>query len=117
MYRALGWLLLAMAVAVVVHHMLAWSTEGTFRLWSLGDLWSQLDIRSLGDAQMTVQRHLSTSLWNWTVRPILMIPALAAFSVFGLFFLWLGRRTGPATSNLLTGVRPPRRRRHRSGLS
>ena len=61
-------------------------------------------MRSLGDAQTAVQRHLSAALWNWLVRPILMIPALPAFLVLGLIFLWLGRARRR---------RPTRRLRHR----
>ena len=115
LYRVLGWLLLAMAVAVVVHDCLVWWTEGAFRLLGLGDLWSHLDIRSLNDAQTAVQRHLSANLWNWVIRPILVIPALAAFLILGLLFQWLGHRAGPPAPNLLTGARPPRRRRNRGG--
>ena len=69
--RGLGWLLLAMAVAAIVHDGLVWWTEGSFHLLGLGDLWSHLDVRSLSDAQSAVQRHVSTALWNWIVRPIL----------------------------------------------
>ena len=35
-FRALGWLLLAMAVAAIVHDGLAWWTEGSFHLLGLG---------------------------------------------------------------------------------
>ncbi len=113
-FRALGWLLLAMAVAVVVHDGLAWWTEGIFHLLGLGDLWSHLDIRSLGDTQNAVQRHLSPSLWAWLVRPVLMIPALPAFLVLGVVFLWLGGRVGEsAEGGFVVGSRPPRRRRSR----
>ena len=114
-FRVLGWLLLAMAVAAVVHDGLAWWTEGTFHLLGLGDLWSHLDVRSLGEAQSVVQRHLSVSLWNWLVRPILLVPALPAFLVLGVIFLWLGGREGEAAESggFVIGSRPPRRRRSR----
>ncbi len=118
-FRALGWLLLAMAFAAVVHDGLAWWTEGSFRLLGLGDLWSHLDVRSMSDAQSSVQRHVSSSLWNWIIRPILTVPVLPAFVVLGLIFLWLGgggSSEGRSESGLLIGSRPPRRRRHR-GLS
>ena len=117
-FRALGWFLLAMAVAVIVHDGLAWWTEGSFHLLGLGDLWSHLDVRSLSDAQNAVQRHVSTALWNWLVRPVLMIPALPAFVVVGLLFLWIGGRGGErAEAGFVIGSRPPRRRRSRGGLS
>lgn len=116
-FRALGWLLLTMAVAAVVHDALAWWTEGSFHLLGLGDLWSHLDVGSLGQAQNAVQSHLSSALWTWLVRPLLLIPALPAFLVLGLVFLWLGSRSAGEAPNLgLLGSRPPRRRRSR-GLS
>jgi hypothetical protein len=116
-FRALGWLLLAMAIAAIVHDALAWWTEGSFHLLGLGDLWSHLDMGSLNDAQSAVQRHLSSALWAWLIRPVLLIPALPAFLALGLVFLWIGNRSGggPETGYML-GSRPPRRRRNR-GLS
>ena len=62
--RGLGWLLLAMAVAAIVHDGLVWWTEGSFHLLGLGDLWSHLDVRSLSDVQSAVQRHVSAALWK-----------------------------------------------------
>jgi hypothetical protein len=116
-FRALGWLLLAMAIAAIVHDLLAWWTEGSFRLLGLGDLWSHLDMHSLADAQTAIQRHVSSALWFWLIRPVLMIPALPAFLGLGLFFLWLGNRgRGAPEPGFLLGSRPPRRRRYR-GLS
>jgi hypothetical protein len=116
-FRALGWLLLAMAIAAIAHDALAWWTEGSFRLLGLGDLWSHLDVRSLSDAQTAVQRHVSSALWFWLIRPLLLVPALPAFLVLGLFFLWLGSRGGNRPEpGILGGSRPPRRRRYR-GLS
>jgi hypothetical protein len=116
-FRGLGWLLLALAVAAIVHDALTWWSDGSFHLLGLGDLWSHLDMRSLSDAQTAVQRNVSAALWNWIIRPILMIPALPAFLVLGLLLLWLGNRSGgDAEPGLLGGSRPPRRRRSR-GLS
>jgi hypothetical protein len=115
-FRVLGWLLLAMAVAVVVHDGLAWWAEGSFRLLAFGDLWSHLDTRSLTDFQNAVQRHLSTALWSWVVWPVLMVPVLPVFLVVGLVCLWLGGRGGQREPSFFIGSRPPRRRRSR-GLS
>src|SRR5258708_12469749 len=77
--RGLGWLLLAMALAAIVHDGLTWWSDGSFHLLGLGDLWSRLDIRSLGDTQSAVQRHLSGALWTWVLRPVLIIPPLPPF--------------------------------------
>jgi len=115
-FRALGWLLLAMAVAAIVRDGLAWWTEGAFRLLGLGDLWSHLDTRSLADAQTVIQGRVSSALWSWLVRPVLMVPVLPAFLVLGLFFLWIGNRVSGRPEASFLGSRPPRRRRYR-GLS
>ena len=117
LFRALGWLLLAMAVAAIVHDGLVWWTEGSFHLLSLGRLWAQLDVGSLGGAQAAVQRHLSVALWAWLVRPFLMIPAVPAFLGLGVFFFWLGNRSNERPEPGFLGPRPPRRRRNRGGLS
>jgi hypothetical protein len=49
-----------------------------------------------------------------------MVPALPAFVVLGLLFLWLGNRSSASPeADYLTGSRPSRlrRRRNRGGLS
>ncbi|MEI7873980.1 MAG: hypothetical protein WCK95_17750 [Alphaproteobacteria bacterium] len=116
-FRVLGWLLLAIAVAAVVHDGLAWWAEGSFHLLGFGDLWSHLDARSLADTKSVVQRHLSAALWNWIVRPILMVPVLPAVLIVGLVCLWLGEQGGRQREpGFFIGSRPPRRRRSR-GLS
>ena len=117
LFRALGWLLLAMAVGAVVYDGLAWWSEGVLRLLPLGELWSRLDLESLNRAQSAVQRHLSVGLWTWLVLPILRFPALPVFLIAGTLFLWLGRRIGSRAETSYIGALPPRRRRPRSGLS
>jgi len=106
-----------MAVAVVVHDLLVWWSEGSFPFSTLAGLWSHIDPGSLGTAQTSVRRHVSGALWSWTVRPVLMLPALPAFLVLGVVCLWFGGRDGGRTDNgNFLGARPPRRRRSR-GLS
>ena len=117
LFRALGWLLLAMAVGAVVYDGLAWWSEGVLRLSPLGDLWSRVDLESLNRVQSAVQRHLSVSLWSWLAVPLLRMPALPTFVIVGLVFLWIGRRGGSVVEASFIGSNPPRRRRARSGLS
>ena len=117
MFRALGWLLLAMAVAVVVHDGLAWWSEGSFHLFGLGELWSQLDIGSLNRAQGAVQRHLSGALWNSVIGPVLTVPAVLAFFGLGVVFLWIGGWGGPEAPSYIGEGRSRRRRSRGGGLS
>jgi len=114
-FRALGWLFLALAVAVVVHDLLSWWSQGRYPFSTFGSLWAHLDPASLGNTQTSVRRHLSGVLWTWMMRPLLTVPAVPAFLVLGLVLVWLGRRDlGRPDAGVLMGSRP---RRRRGGLS
>jgi hypothetical protein len=106
-----------MAIAIAVRDALAWWTDGAFHFVALGELWSRLDVASLDSVQTTVQRHLSASLWAWIARPVLALPALAAFLVLAIVLFWLGRRRPMVDPQVLSGSRPRRRRSSRSALS
>jgi len=113
LFRALGWVLLALAVGAVVFDGLNWWSDGAFHLLALGDLWSRFDLASL----TAFQRDLGATVWTRVLLPILRVPALPALVIAGVLFLWFGRRVGSRTDpSFLGGTRPPRRRRPR-GLS
>ena len=117
LFRALGWLLLALAVTVTANDALSWWSEGSFRLMSLGDLWSKLDPGSLDTAQSSVQRFASAGLWNWVAQPVLVTPAIPLFAALGILLLWLGGAGGAtADAGFAVGARSHRRRRGRRGL-
>jgi hypothetical protein len=111
-FRGLGWVLLALAVAVIVHDLLTWWSEGSYPFSTMGSLWGHVDPASLGNTQTSMRRYLGGGLWTWILRPVLAIPAVPAFLILGLLLLWLGRReTGRPESSFLVGSRPPRKRR------
>lgn len=115
LFRALGWVLLAMAIAAAVNDCLVWWSEGAFRLLSLRELWSRLDFGSLQGFQDTIFNHVSSQLWQYVLTPILMLWAVPTFLVSGAILLWLGRRIGsPVEPRNVMGTRPPRRRRRGS---
>jgi hypothetical protein len=111
--RALGWLMLTLAVAAIVQDGLNWWSEGVFRLLALGDLWSRLDYDSFNSTESFLKEHVADAL------PVLAVPALPVFLVLGGILLWLGRgsfRRGEPRG--ISSSPPPRRRRRaRSGLS
>jgi hypothetical protein len=110
-FRALGWLFLALAVAVVVHDLLTWWSQGRYPFSTFGSLWAHLDPGSLGNTQTSARRHLSGVLWTWMMRPLLTVPAVPAFLVLGGVLLWIGRRElGRPDPGVLMGSRPRRRR-------
>jgi len=104
--RALGWVLLAMAVAAIVHDCLAWWSEGLFSLLSLGELWSRFDYAAVHP----LPGQVPGALWRGVVVPFLGLPALPVFTVLGVIALWFGRRIGSRTEErFLTSSRPRRR--------
>jgi hypothetical protein len=112
LFRTLGWVLLSLGVGAVVFDGLSWWSDGGFHLLVLGDLWSRLDLASL----TAFENDLGTTVWTRVLLPILRVPALPAFVIAGVLFLWFGRRIGSRTDPSFLGSRPPRRRRSR-GLS
>ena len=110
--RALGWLLLALAVSVAVNDVLAWSAEQHLHLLTLGELWGKLAPGSLADTQLSVQRFATPSLWQSLARPVLEVPAIPVFLGIGFVLLWAGSRpVGRAEPGTIMSTRPPRRRR------
>ena len=115
--RALGWLLLTLAIAIAVHDGLFWWSDGAFHPMGLGDLWQQLDYVSLQSLEMVVSRHLSVMAWARIAAPILKLPALPVFVIVGLLLLWLGQsRDDRPEPGFLLNSRRPRRRRSRGSL-
>jgi hypothetical protein len=113
LFRALGWLLLALAVGAVVYDGLNWWSDGALRLLALGELWSRVDLASLN----AFQQDVSGALWTQLLLPVLKVPALAAFVIAGVSFLWLGRRVGSRTDPSFLGMSQRPRRRRSRGLS
>jgi hypothetical protein len=109
--RALGWLMLALAVAAIVHDGLNWWSEGTFRLLPLGDLWSRLDYDSFNFTESLLKTHVARAL------PMLSVPALPVFLVLGGLLLWFGQGNFRRREPKSVSSSRPRRRRGRSGIS
>ena len=116
--RAVGWLLLAMAVAAFVYDGLTWWSAGAFKLAPLGELWSRLDPGSLFAVEKSVGAQLP-ALWDWIMRPLLGTPALPILTLLGVLLVRAGqtRDREPEPVGFVLGSRPPRRRRRSGGLS
>jgi hypothetical protein len=116
LFRALGWLSLAVAVAAAVNDCLSWLSDGTLRLLSLGGLWGRLDHRGLHGVQVALGNALGGRLWRHVGESVLALPAVLVFLIGGALLLWIGRRIGSRAEPRFVGGSRPRRRR-RGGLS
>ena len=70
LFRAAGWLLLALGAGAFVYDGLTWWSEGVFRLLDLGGLWARLDLGSLRAVQVGLQDVLSGVIWTGLLLPI-----------------------------------------------
>jgi hypothetical protein len=122
LFRALGWLLLVLAVAAAVQNALTWLSEGSFRLLALSDVWAHVNYGSLGTIQGLAAGSGLARGAAWGLLAILRLPAVPVFLILGLILIWIGqrspdaRRGGGASSSFAVGTRRPKRRRSR-GLS
>src|SRR5688572_12530307 len=87
--RALGWVLLALAVTAVVYSGLVWWSDGAFRVVPFGELWSRLDPGALDFLEGSSPARSALSV-------LVDAPALAIFIIGGLLCLWFGRRRSAA---------------------
>jgi len=113
--RALGWLLLALALGAVVYDCLNLWSDGAFHLLALGDIWSRLDLGSLNAVERDLRSMLSGVLWNGLLLPVLQIPALPAFVFVGMLCLWFSRRIGGRGADETKEDRKKKRGRKREG--
>lgn len=90
--RVLGWLFIAVALAVLAADVLAWQQSGGWRLAALGEVWAGLHRDSLLLAEPAIDRHVWPGLWQSAIVPLLLAPAAPACALVGLLLLLVCRR-------------------------
>jgi hypothetical protein len=73
--RAVGWVLVCLAVAALGYEVLLATAGGTWRMIAAGELWYALDPGSLNFAQAITQRYLHPALWDPVLQSVLTWPA------------------------------------------
>ena len=93
--RFLGLLLLALAFIFVIYDGMKSIADRTFYATALGQFWTEVHAGSLQAAQTSVERNVSSTLWNLAISPILEQPAVVIFAIFGVVLIVLGRKRKP----------------------
>ena len=83
MLRALAYLFLAVAAAIVATDLVSGVTTGEFRLTALGEWWVWIHRDSLLVLQPAIERHVSPALWDPGIQTLLEWPAALEFAVLG----------------------------------
>ena len=102
MLRAIAYVFLAVAVAILATDLALGIMAGELRLRALGEWWASIHLESLLLLQPAIERHLSPALWDPGIQTLLEWPAALEFAVIG-GVLWGAnrwrrhRRARPAT--------------------
>jgi len=102
--RILGWLLILGAIIVFGMEAYAWLVQGIYHIVATGELWYKVSPSTLNLTQAVVQRYITPLIWDYGIRPVLLLPAWLVLSLVGALFLFIFRKR-------------VRRRRHSSGLA
>ena len=102
MLRALAYLFLGVAAAVLATDVVSGVASGELRLSALGEWWAWIHRDSLLLLQPAVERHISPALWDPGIQTLLEWPAALEFAVLGGLFWALSfwrrtRRRGAGT--------------------
>jgi hypothetical protein len=81
--RVIGWLLVAIALALLVRELYFWLTDGSWTILPAGELWFNIHKDSLLLIQPAIERHLWPALWR-PIETLLTWPAWAVIGVPGL---------------------------------
>jgi len=84
--RFLAWVFLILTVVAVVFDWMAIPEDGEFVLRPLGALWSGIHSESLQMLQPAIERHVSPTLWESLIQPLLTSPAALFFGIPFLIF-------------------------------
>ena len=88
----IGWVLLALGVAILCHDLIKWLLTGAFALIDAGSFWFAVHETSLKMAEPAVARYLHPFLWHPVISTILLAPAFLVFAVPGGLLAYLSRR-------------------------
>ncbi len=91
-FRWIGWILIALAIAAAGHEVIASISGGGYRPFAFGELWYIIHRASLNLVQAVVQRYISPWLWDAVIATILLWPAWLVMGVPGLVIAWAARR-------------------------
>ena len=82
--QLIGLLLLLLALGALAWDLFGFFDTGSFTLSVWGDLWYMLHPGSLNLYQAVVERYISVALWDETLAPLLLLPAVIVFGLPGL---------------------------------
>lgn len=90
MMKWTGRIFLLLAGAVLASDIIAWSGSDSFRLTAVGEWWFWAHPDSLQALQPAIERHVSVTLYESVVQPVLEASMAIVLAILGAALLGLG---------------------------
>ena len=88
---SIGWILLALGVAILCHDLVKWLLTGSFVLIDVGSFWSAVHGTSLKLAEPAIARYVHPFLWHPVMSTILLWPVSIVVGLPGVILIFLAR--------------------------
>lgn len=92
LFRAIGYVTLALALVLAVLDITRSITAGAPVLTSIGQSWSSISPATLLQARETVTTMLPPFVWDPVINAVLTLPSWLLFWLVAMFLLWIGQR-------------------------
>ena len=90
--RALGWLFIALGLAVFARDAWVFLENGVVSMTAVGQLWFSIHAGSLNLVQAVVERYVHPMIWDPVIFSVLRLPAALLFVAIGLVLAIAFRR-------------------------
>ena len=90
--RALGWLLIAVAIGCLGAELVTWVGGGGYAALALGSIWAKFSANSLVGFGAFVEKSISPALWHNVFVPVLGAPAWLLSGPIGAILVSLFRK-------------------------
>ncbi|MDE0808478.1 MAG: hypothetical protein OSB69_03945 [Alphaproteobacteria bacterium] len=88
---SIGWILLALGVAILCHDLVKWLLTDSFVLIDAGSFWFAVHETSLKFAEPAIARYVHPFLWHPVMSTILLGPAFIVIGLPGALLVFLAR--------------------------
>ncbi len=90
--RIIGWLLAALALAVLGWEIAASIGAGHYAFMALGSIWAEINANSLVGFNALIEQRISPGVWLDVVLPVLRAPGWLVFGLPALILVLACRR-------------------------
>ena len=92
LFRALGMIVLALAVVTAVLDLTRSIAASSVVMTPFSDLWARVSAQSLQNSQLAVETYLHAIVWDPVITFFLELPGWMLLWLIAMILLWLGQK-------------------------